>query len=172
MAIAGGAVLLVIALGACGEDGAAAVDPGLESGLAASCAPESQGGTTSCKDPMTWTGYAAADCTSRGLQLDQSSVRFTGECGTLKGYSFVSYACCPPTLCKPTTMGGPSSCKDPATWTSYATADCASRGLKLDPSSVYFQVQCSGTAKLFSYVDYACCGPAPPAASPTPVPKS
>jgi hypothetical protein len=54
--------------------------------------------------------------------------------------------------------GGPTSCKDPATWKRYGTDRCSQQNLQL--TDVKVVVECTGG---YSVVSYVCCG-APPLA--------
>jgi hypothetical protein len=71
----------------------------------------------------------------------------------------------PPTMnaCIDQGEGGPTSCKDVATWKLYASQTCEGEGLLL---SAYTTREACGDG-LFRYVDYTCC-PKPETPPPTP----
>jgi hypothetical protein len=63
----------------------------------------------------------------------------------------------PPATCPVDTMGGPTSCKDTATWISYAASACKQNGGIL--RNYWFMAPCSkSTYEIFySYICYECC---------------
>jgi hypothetical protein len=66
----------------------------------------------------------------------------------------------PPTSCTKINDGGPSSCKDAATWKQYGTAACAGMGLTL--SDIAYGTPCGAN---FQDVVYVCCGTITPSCS-------
>jgi hypothetical protein len=63
----------------------------------------------------------------------------------------------PPTKCEKRTQGGPTSCKDAATWKLYAHEDCKASGLVL--TEYHQRETCGIVAGSSVYVDYVCCAP-------------
>jgi hypothetical protein len=63
----------------------------------------------------------------------------------------------PPQSCFIDTMGGPTSCKDTATWIGYAASTCKQNGLGL--GRYWFMAPCSkSTYEIFySYICFECC---------------
>jgi hypothetical protein len=123
----------------------------LEPAALTNCTTYVQGGPTSCKPTATWTDYAEQHCNSLGKIL--GGYTFSTACGA-GSYSYIKYTCCDPDPgCVLRTQGSTSSCKDVATWKSYAYSDCASLGMTLNTYAV--RVACGGGG--YRYVDYVCC---------------
>jgi hypothetical protein len=66
----------------------------------------------------------------------------------------------PPTSCTKVNDGGPSSCKDAATWKQYGANSCAQLGLTL--SDIVYGTPCGAN---FQDVIYVCCGTVTPSCS-------
>jgi hypothetical protein len=66
----------------------------------------------------------------------------------------------PPTTCTKVSDGGPSSCKDAATWKQYGAARCEQLGLSL--SDLVYGTPCGSN---FQDVTYVCCGTVAPTCS-------
>jgi hypothetical protein len=58
-----------------------------------SCFADTMGGPTSCKDTLTWTRYAQAECSAQGLVL--KGIRFEDPCAPGR-YSTTVYEACKP----------------------------------------------------------------------------
>jgi hypothetical protein len=102
------------------------------------------GGATTCE---AYTNPAGAVCKRC---VDASGVVVADACATPQ----------PPTTCTKINDGGPSSCKDAATWKQYGTAACAGMGLGL--SDIAYGTPCGAN---FQDVVYVCCGAVTPTCS-------
>lgn len=81
---------------------------------------------------------AAASVTDIDAQIVDGSPPFTGS--SLDGPShFVEYKCCVTDggTCFVATQGDMFTCRDSATWTVYATTDCANQGLVVNGVGLY-----------------------------------
>ena len=123
-----------------------------------------------CIDPATLKAKAASDCAAADAQLKKVSFQWCAD-GSAKGVDFACCAADAPTpepepetdapSCMSDVMGGPTSCKPPATWKEYAHEACQSQGMAL--KTLDFGDKCDwgyGTAK------FQCCSATD--AAPTP----
>jgi hypothetical protein len=102
--------------------------------------------------------YESKDATGRPCKscVDQNGKVVGGDCPVM--------APPPAQMCIGITDGGPTSCKDPATWKSYGVDRCAQQNLAL--TDIKLATTCAGG---YSTVTYVCCG-APGGTMPTPPP--
>jgi len=159
-----------------GSGGAGGSGPGNNPGA---CITLTDGGPSSCKDAATWMKYGAARCAQQNLTLTDLKPVTTCAGGN---YESVAYVCCgtvPPGdsgttgpvitgsggssgsggstgtgsgACTSIDDGGPTSCKDPATWKQYGVDRCGQQNLiltDLKPLTV-----CAGG---YASVTYVCC---------------
>jgi hypothetical protein len=103
------------------------------------------GGTATTCD--AYTNAAGAVCKRC---VDASGVVLSDECPPPQ----------PPTSCTKINDGGPSSCKDAATWKQYGATSCARLGLTL--SDIAYGTPCGAS---FQDVVYVCCGTIAPSCS-------
>jgi hypothetical protein len=104
------------------------------------------GGATACD---AYTNAAGAVCKRC---VDASGVVLSDECPPPPPQ--------PPESCTKINDGGPSSCKDAATWKQYGAAACAGMGLTL--SDIAYGTPCGAN---YQDVVYVCCGTAAPTCS-------
>jgi hypothetical protein len=104
----------------------------------------SGGGAISCD---AYTNAAGASCKRC---VDATGVVLSDECPPPP----------PPTTCTKVSDGGPSSCKDAATWKQYGAARCEQLGLSL--SDLVYGTPCGSN---FQDVTYVCCGTVAPTCS-------
>ncbi len=125
------------------------------------CAPQEQGGETSCKDVGTWKLYASQACEGEGLMLGDYAPREV--CGD-ELYRYVDYTCCPlpptepplPPGCIRQEQGSDNSCK--TNWNELAAQTCESSGMLL--ADYVTREECGPNS--YRYVDYVCCPGEPP----------
>jgi hypothetical protein len=115
---------------------------------------------------------ASAICESKSFLL--TGLGFGGECEGGKGFVGAKYECCAPAApspgppapppmppstpggaCRKASEGGSTSCKDSATWKTYATAGCAADGFQL--RELQLREPCG--PDLYRFSDSVCCGP-------------
>jgi hypothetical protein len=145
------------------------------------CVGEGEGSESTCRSTGEWKERAYVACRNKGLQLQNYWPG--GDCGPDR-YRYVKYECCgpvPPTpplpppppappsggSCFGGNDGGPTSCKSPDVWKTYASDICASRGFVL--RDLAFDTECGGGN--YRYMKFACCSAAPPPPPPPPPPK-
>jgi hypothetical protein len=93
-----------------------------------------------------------------------------GPCDGVDHYRQLAFTCCspvappPPVSCESRIEGGPTSCKDVATWKLYASQTCEAAGLLLND---YTPTEDCGSGN-YRYVRYTCCKPAPSQPPPPP----
>ncbi len=117
------------------------------------CVTDVIGGPTSCKPPQIWAGYAEDQCHAQGLFLN--GLDLLTPCGG-GNYRFAKFRCCATRpSCKKGSLGGPTSCKSPATWFGYAQDQCQASGLVL--SSFNVSKSCGGGN--YRFTDFTCCKP-------------
>jgi len=118
------------------------------------CIDDVMGGPTSCKPPEVWSDYVDRACRAQGLYTHGFKVR--DSCGG-GNYRFAHYRCCDaPPSCRRVTLGGPTSCKDSATWFKYANDTCDQGGYTLLHFSL--NTPCgTGTTPEYRFTDFACC---------------
>ena len=104
----------------------------------------SGGGAIACDAYTNATGAVCKRC------VDATGVVLSDECPPPQ----------PPTSCTKVNDGGPTSCKDAATWKQYGASSCAQLGLTL--SDIYYGTPCGSN---FQDVEYVCCGTAAPSCS-------
>jgi hypothetical protein len=162
----------------------APVDPTGAAGSSGSSDPQmcvkfEDGGPGSCKDPSTWKDYGWDYCKAQNLAL--TDLALGPDCGG--GFQSATYVCCgpstgsgtggstgttppppPPGMCIVISDGGPTSCKDAATWKRYGSDSCKGQNLVL---SDYKLGESCGDG-YYRDVAYVCCGTTPPPA-PDPV---
>ncbi len=117
--------------------------PGREQdGSKKGCFIVTMGGPSSCKPEAVWKQYASDACEQKNTEL--VDINYAASCPK-ESFRFAKYECCPPSpppppppppSCEPRSLGGPSSCKDPATWKTYANDACVADGLKLGDVSL------------------------------------
>jgi hypothetical protein len=107
-------------------------------------AGSASGGAIACD---AYTNAAGASCKRC---VDASGVVLSDECPPPP----------PPTTCTKLSDGGPSSCKDAATWKQYGATACAQLGMSL--SDIAYGTPCGSN---FQDVVYVCCGAAAPSCS-------
>jgi hypothetical protein len=107
-------------------------------------------------------GIASSKCSKKKLHLTNFDIV---SMDTVKLQATFCYTCCaeetplPPTphttTCIVDTMGGPTSCKDMQTWTTYARSECALRGLILN--DIRPLVPCWKDSTRFEFVEFTAC---------------
>lgn len=103
-----------------------------------------------CFDDAHWREVAADACEFKG---GVASLRLDGPCGV---FSYRTFRCCGADgACTDHRDGGPSSCKDEATWRKYSVADCTTEGRTLATFSV--DTPCGPGGALGA--TYQCCKP-------------
>jgi len=133
------------------------------------CVKIPDGGSTSCKPYDLWKQYGTESCAQQKMQLTDLVVGT--PCGS--NYQDVTYVCCATVpsgstgaggstgtggsggsqMCIAIDDGGPSSCKDAATWKQYGADRCGQQNLTL--TDLKLGVACDGG---YSMVSYVCCG--------------
>src|SRR5213078_1445649 len=107
----------------------------------------SGGGAIACDANTNAAGAVCKRC------VDASGVVLSDECPPPQPPQ-------PPTSCTKLSDGGPSSCKDTATWKQYGATSCARLGLTL--SEIAYGTPCGPN---FQDVVYVCCGTVAPSCS-------
>jgi hypothetical protein len=132
------------------------------------CLKIPDGGSTSCKPYDLWKQYGTSACAQQKMELTDLVVGT--PCGS--NYQDVTYVCCASVpsgstgaggstgtgsggsqMCIAIDDGGPSSCKDAATWKQSGSDRCGQQNLAL--TDLKFGVACDGG---YSMVSYVCCG--------------
>lgn len=110
----------------------------------------------SCKSSSDWNVAAASACGSQTA----SRLLLAGACGE-DAYQVLAFECCGEkepelTVCPGGKLyqdGGGSSCKEKATWTSYAKYDCQMYGMAF--GDIRFEEECEPDR--YSIMKYTCC---------------
>jgi len=114
---------------------------------------------TACKTTSEWEATLGQDCAEDGKTA--SRALFAGACGP-EAFKFAAFECCGGarnpelTVCPGGQLyqdGGPTSCKEEATWTLYATYDCQQLGQAL--GEIAFVEECEPGS--FRTMRYTCC---------------
>lgn len=106
---------------------------------------------TACFDEAHWKEIAADACEFKG---GVATLRLDTPCGFFR---YRNYRCCGADgACTDHRDGGPSSCKDVATWRTYSEKDCALEGRAL--VSMTTDTPCGGAGGALG-ATYQCCKP-------------
>ena len=133
----------------------------------AACTKKTDGGTTSCKDEATWTGYGKTYCASIGKTV--KGVTFANSCGRGQ-WRLATYECCdaaPPPRCISEVRTDTRTCRSADDWKREGTAFCAGKMLPL--TNLTLTSTCGTMGRVgYHQAKFECCVPTPPPPPPPP----